>query len=551
MRRLLIARRPGWPGLSAVFASLAVVAAGLSACGHTPTEPTAQRKLDTSFATDPWSIRPSATLRWQDCPGKLTIVVRCARLTVPADYAKPHGRTISLALDEFPATAPAGQRLGPLLINPGGPGQRGLLQALTTRLALPRSLAARYDIIGFDPRGVGHSLPVLHCDPSLYDGPQLPERPASRAAERARVRLARTYAADCERRAGWLLPHMSTADNARDLDSIRAALGVPKISYLGYSWGTYLGEVYATLFPGHVRRMVLDSIVGPADVSYPFHQKQDVALQNRFTAFFAWAAQHDKVYRLGRTEAAVAAQYQLALRRLAAHPVQAKGGPLIGPDGLAGIVMHGAGYANLLWPVVATMLANYVHSPGSTGSAFLTRVYGNVVPAQENSTAVFSAVQCSDVAWPRNWARWDADTRQAAVTAPWLAWDNTWNNAPCAFWPVRGPGAPMKIGAPGLPGILMLQGTLDGATPYSGALAARRALPSARLVTVTGNGTHGQSLNFPPDPCANGYLNRYLATGALPSGSGLVSATCAAPETAPGIRVPVPPASPAVATAPA
>jgi hypothetical protein len=97
----------------------------------------------------------------------------------------------------------------------------------------------------------------------------------------------------------------------------------------------------------------------------------------------------------------------------------------------------------------------------------------------------------------------------------------------------------------------MLQGTLDGATPYSGALEARRALPSARLVTVTGNGTHGQSLNFPPDPCANGYLNRYLATGALPSGSGLVSATCAAPETAPGIRVPVPPASPAVATAPA
>jgi pimeloyl-ACP methyl ester carboxylesterase len=548
MRRFLTARRPGWPGSSAVFISLAVVAAGLAACGHTPTQLGAQGKTDLSFATGNWSIRPSATLHWQRCPGRLTIV-RCARLTVPLDYAKPHGRTIALALDEFPATAPAGQRLGPLLVNPGGPGQSGLEQALTTKLGLPRAVASRYDIIGFDTRGVGHSQPQLHCDPSFFTGPQPPDQPASPAAERAQVRRARSYAAGCEQRSGWLLPHMTTADSARDLDAIRAALGVPKISYLGYSWGTYLGEVYATLFPGHVRRMVLDSVVGPSDVWYRFHQAQLPALQARLTAFFAWTAQHDKVYRLGRTEAAVAAQYQLARRRLAAHPVEAIDGTAIGPDGLDSTVMHGAGYANLVWPVMASMLADYLH--GNGGSAFLARLYGKPGSAFENMNAVFSAVQCSDVAWPRSWARWDADTRRAAVTAPWLAWDNTWFNAPCAFWPVRGPARPMKIGAAGLPGILMLQGTLDGGTPYAGALEARRALPSGRLVAVTGSGNHGQSVAIPPDACVNGYLSRYLAAGALPSGTGLVSATCAAPQQVPAVRVPVPPASTAPAPAPA
>ena len=544
MRRFLIARRPGWPGFPAVLASLAAVAAGLSACGHTPTLLTAPGKPDLTYATGDWSIQPSATLRWQHCPGRLTIV-RCARLSVPADYTRPHGRKIALALVDFPATGPASQRLGPLLVNPGGPGESGLEEALTVRALLPRSLSARYDIIGFDPRGVGHSLPVLHCDPSFFDRPQPPYQPASRTAERARVRLARAYAADCERRAGGLLPHMTTADSARDLDAIRAALGVPKISYLGYSWGSYLGEVYATLFPGHVRRMALDSIVSPGGMSYQFYLGQrDRLFQDRLTAFFTWVAQHDEVYRLGRTEAAVEAQYQLAQRRLAAHPVAAGQGPPIGPDGLAGILVSGAGYADLLWPDAASMLSDYLHS---TKSGLLVRLY-RALNLSENNTAAFSAVACSDMAWPRNWARWDADTRRAAVTAPWLAWEIAWGLAPCAFWPVRGPARPMTIGAQGLPGILLLQGTLDAATPYAGALAARRALPSARLVVVTGGGTHGQSLALPADRCADGYLTRYLATGALPSGAGLVSATCAAPAPVPPLRVPEP-ASPSAGSA--
>jgi pimeloyl-ACP methyl ester carboxylesterase len=137
-------------------------------------------------------------------------------------------------------------------------------------------------------------------------------------------------------------------------------------------------------------------------------------------------------------------------------------------------------------------------------------------------------VECSDVNWPRNWAKWNSDTRRVYRTAPFQAWDNAWFNASCAFWPVRGPAHPLQIRGAGLPGILMIQGTLDAATPYAGAQTAHRLLPSARMVVVVGGGNHGQSLAQPPNTCVDGYLNRYLATGALPSRPGLVNATCPA-----------------------
>jgi pimeloyl-ACP methyl ester carboxylesterase len=144
----------------------------------------------------------------------------------------------------------------------------------------------------------------------------------------------------------------------------------------------------------------------------------------------------------------------------------------------------------------------------------------------ENEFAVYNAVQCADVNWPRSWARWNADAEKVFTTAPFQAWDNTWFNAACAFWPVQGPSQPLKITGDGLPGILMLQGTLDPATPYAGAQDAHKLLPSARMVVVEGGGNHGQSLEQPPDSCVQNYLNAYLATGALPQAPGLVNATC-------------------------
>ena len=462
-------------------------------------------------------------LSWHPCPDVGT-GLRCASLQVPLDYARPDGQHISLALSEKPATAPASQRQGVLLVNPGGPGGPGRAFAGFIAGGLSPAVAADYTIVGFDTRGVGASVPSLHCDPSFFAGVRPNYIPASHAAEQALITRARGYAADCERKYGSLLPFMTTVNMARDMDSIRAALGQQQISYLGYSYGTYLGQVYATMFGHRLRRMALDSVVNPKGAWYQDNIAQDYAFQGRIDAFYAWAARDDRVYHLGATPGQVRAAWTRAYRQLAAHPAAGPAGPALGPDEFNDTFVAG-GYTDSYWPGLAAALSSYLRT-GSAGQ--LITQYDVEGKQDENEFAVYNAVECADAAWPRNWSRWDADTRKVAATAPFEAWDNTWFNAACAFWPVHGPATPVQIKGAGLPGILMLQGTLDAATPYQGALVARRQLPTARMVTVPGGGNHGQSLASPPNQCVNGYLNRYLATGALPAGSGLVSATCPA-----------------------
>ncbi|HTT54012.1 MAG TPA: alpha/beta hydrolase [Streptosporangiaceae bacterium] len=472
-----------------------------------------------SPAARPGTPAAAQPLRWHTCTVQ-GAGLQCASLRVPLDYARPGGRKITIALSRVPATVPASQQQGDLLVNPGGPGGTGRGLAAFVAQGLSPQVAADYNIIGFDPRGVGASVPALSCDPSFFTRLRPDYIPPNATAEQALVSRARSYAADCEKRYGWLLPYMTTQDVARDMDSIRAALGVPKISYFGYSYGTYLGQVYATLFPHHLRRMVLDSVVDPAGTWYADNIAQDYAFQGRMEAFFAWVAAHNATYRLGSTRAQVQRAWYAVRARLQAHPVDG----VIGADDFDDTFLQG-GYSNALWPGLAAALAVYLRGGGT---AQIVSQYQQNGVQSENEFAVYNAVECSDVNWPRSWALWNSDTRKVYRTAPFQAWDNAWFNASCAFWPVHGPTHPLRIRGAGLPGILMIQGTLDAATPYAGALVARRLLPTARMVVVQGGGNHGQSLAQPPNTCVNGYLNRYLATGALPTRPGLVNAACPA-----------------------
>ena len=464
------------------------------------------------------------SLQWKPCPdvGRRLL---CASLKVPLDYAKPEGRRITLALSEVPATAPTDQRQGVLLVNPGGPGAPGRGVAAWVASGLAPAVAAEYTIVGFDPRGVGASVPAVHCDTSFFSGVRPNYVPATKTAELVLIDRAKAYAADCEKKYGWLLPFMTTKDLADDMDSIRVALGEQTISYFGISYGTYLGEVYATLFPNRIRRMVLDSTVDPDGVWFSDNIAQDYAFEGRIKAFFAWVARYDDFYDLGTTAAKVSTEWYKAQADLAAHPVRGPSGrPLIGPDEFDDTFVAGA-YSNSYWPGLALALASYLNtdSPGP-----LLAQYDQEGEQNENEFAVYNAVECSDVQWPRSWAKWDADTRKVYAKAPFIAWDNAWFNAASAFWPVKGPAQPLHVKGAGLPGILMLQGTLDAATPYAGAQVAHKLLRSARMVVVKGGGNHGQALSDPPNRCVERYLNRYLATGALPDRTGLVNATCPA-----------------------
>jgi pimeloyl-ACP methyl ester carboxylesterase len=463
-----------------------------------------------------------SALPWQPCTGQLA-GLQCASLQVPLNYADPGGRKITIALSMVPATAPTAQQQGVMLVNPGGPGEPGRSLAASVAAGLSPQVAATYDIVGFDPRGTGGSSPVLSCDPSFFQGVEPNDIPANAAAEQVLINRAKSYAADCEQRFGWFLPYETTVNSARDMDQIRQAFGVKQITYYGFSYGTYLGQVYGTMFPSHVRRMVLDSTVDPTGAWYQDNIEQDYAFQGRIEAFFAWIAKYDSTYHLGSTTAQVQAAYYKIRDQLEKTPIDGPDGPMIGPDELDNTVLLG-GYLNTLWPGFAQALSEYLNNGNSSDLISEFQEWG---AQTENTFAVYNAVECADVNWPRNWATWQSDTEHVYQTAPFEAWDNAWFNAACAFWPVTGPSKPFQVNGANLPPVLMLQGTLDAATPYAGAQDAHKLLPTARMVVVEGGGNHGQSLESPPDTCVQNYLNSYLATGAVPENPGLVNATCA------------------------
>jgi len=526
----------------AVLAAAALaVGAGLSACTSGPASSSSAGAGTGTGAAAPSStggastaggdgtgtsaIVPTAsTLHWSQCGGQLS-GSECASLAVPLNYADPGGRKITLALSMIPATAPAAKQQGVLLVNPGGPGEPGRSLAADVAAGLSPQVAATYDIVGFDPRGVGGSVPALSCDPGFFDEVRPDYVPANAAAEQVLIGRAKAYAAGCEQRFGWLLPYLTTVNMAKDMDQIRQAFGVQKINYYAFSYGTYLGQVYGTLFPDRVRRMVLDSTVNPVGAWYTDNIDQDYAFQGRLDAFFAWIAKYDSTYHLGSTEAQVEAAYYKVRGELEKTPLNGTNGPLVGADELDD-TFELAGYLTSVWPGFALALSQY--AANGDGSGLLTQ-YQNFGTTPENVFAVYNAVECADVNWPRNWSKWQADAERVDQAAPFETWDNVWFNAACAFWPVTGPVKPFAVDGSKLPPILMLQGTLDAATPYAGAQQAHRLLPSARMVVVEGGGDHGQSLESPPNQCVQNYLNAYLATGAVPERAGLVNATCPAP----------------------
>ncbi len=506
------ASAPGSPG-----------AAATSGTASAQSEASAAARSDAagSAAVVPTAAAVSA-LHWQACPGQLA-GLRCTSLQVPLNYADPAGRKITIALSMAPATAPASQQQGVMLVNPGGPGASGRYLAAAVAGGISAQVAATYDVVGFDPRGVGASSPSLSCDPNFFKGVRPNYVPANAAAEQVLINRAKSYAAACERRYGWFLPYETTVNAARDMDAIRQAFGVRQVTYYGFSYGTYLGQVFGTLFPGHVRRMVLDSTVDPTGAWYQDNISQDYAFQGRIEAFFAWTAKYDAAYHLGGTAAQVQAAYYKIRASLAKNPVNGPNGPLIGPDELDDTIIMG-GYTNSLWPAFAQALSAYLDNGNSASLVAQFQEWG---AQNENEFAVYNAVDCADVNWPRNWSKWQSDTERVDRTAPFYAWGNAWFNAACAFWPVTGPAKPFQVNGAGLPPVLMLQGTLDAATPYAGAQDAHRLLPTARMVVVEGGGNHGQSLESPADACVQSYLNTYLASGTVPEQPGLVNATCA------------------------
>ncbi|KUN03471.1 peptidase [Streptomyces yokosukanensis] len=459
---------------------------------------------------------PAAQIAWRACGTNSYPTLQCASLKVPLDHTHPSGRQISLALSRVPHTAPTSQ--GPLLVNPGGPGGSGLKLAGYVASALPASVAAQYDVIGFDPRGVGRSSPALDCAPGHFKTVRPDTVPASATLERTNLARAKAFATSCAHKYADVLPYIDTISAVRDMDSIRQALGTPTINYFGYSYGTYLGAVYAKMYPQRVRRLVLDSIVDPTGVWYKDNLAQDYAFNNRHRALMAWIARYDSAYHLGKDPAKVEAAWYAMRAALAKQPADGK----VGASELEDTFIPG-GYYNGDWPYLAEAFAAYVrdHDTGPLLEAY--EKYGAVDGSGDNGYSIYAAVQCRDTSWPIGWNQWRADTWSVYRKAPFMAWNNAWYNAPCAFWSTA-KRKPMSIANTKLPPTLLFQATDDAATPYPGGVTVHRLLAHSSLVVEDGGGNHGVTLS--DNTCLDTYLAAYLTDGTVPRGSGVADAVC-------------------------
>ncbi|WP_432118335.1 alpha/beta hydrolase [Streptomyces sp. bgisy032] len=463
------------------------------------------------------SVR-TAPLAWKDCATDNYPTLQCASLKVPLDHRRPHGKQITLALSRVPHTAKTYQ--GPLLVNPGGPGGSGLTLAGFVASSLPEKVAAQYDVIGFDPRGVGASKPALDCRPGHFDPVRPDSLPATPAIEKANLDRARSFAAACGKKYAHLLPYINTTSAVRDMDAIRQALGAKKLNYFGYSYGTYLGAVYAKFFPERVRRLVLDSVVDPTDVWYEANLNQDVAFNDRHRAFPAWVARHDAAYGLGTDPERIEAKWYAMRSALAKKPA----GGTVGAAELEDTFIPG-GYYNGYWPVLAEAFAAYAKDGNAEPLVEAYEDFGAVDASGDNGYSVYTSVQCRDADWPRDWRQWRKDNWAVYAKAPFMTWNNAWYNAPCAFWPTES-RRPVNVANGKLPPVLLFQATGDAATPYEGAVTTHRLLARSSLVVEEGGGNHGITLSG--NACLDEHLAAYLSDGTVPRGHGEADAVCEA-----------------------
>jgi pimeloyl-ACP methyl ester carboxylesterase len=445
--------------------------------------------------------------------------LRCGRVKVPLDYAHPDGKQIELTVSRMRATRkdPHNSKLkvprqGALVYNPGGPGASGLYFPVIGALPKWKRIAAAYDLVGYAPRGVGHSAPLSCQAPErFYKRPSASPTYPSESYKRERIAQAKAYARGCAERSGSALRYYNSLNNARDLDVLRAALGEEKLTFMGASYGTYFGAVYATLFPSHVRRMVLDSAVDPApeQIWYRNNLEQSAAFESRWLDFREWIARHDDVYGLGATAEQVRISYEKARAGLSAEPAGGK----VGPGQLQGAFLT-AGYYDDFWPSRAAALSAYLKGDPEP-LIKIAAPAGKRAAEAENANAVYTAVECNDAPWPTDWAVWDRDNTRLARVAPFETWDNAWANLPCAYWPVpRQRPLDVRTGPGELPPTLILAAERDAATPYDGALEMNRRLAGSVLVTERDTGTHGVAGG--PNPCVNAHLEAYLLDGRVP-----------------------------------
>lgn len=436
----------------------------------------------------------------------------CAEVTVPLDYAEPEGRTITVAISRLPATDTA-HRVGAMLLNSGGPGGPGLDMPLWVAEFMGEDLAARFDLVGMDPRFVGRSTP-LDCGWPV--GTMIRSAGADRESFRAEAVFQRELAERCERREGEVLPHVTTRNTARDMDVVRAALGEETISYLGYSYGSYLGQVYTQLFPGRTDRVVLDGVLHPDDYTHRLLRGTEEANEAALREWAAWAAARDDEYGLGATEEEVLATVDRIIEAAAKEPLRV-GERFVVDEHVVPVVFFdslGSAWEDSRATLAAStrVLARAADREPVEPTPELAEQLGFLTTGEESAYgSAQTAILCGDVAQREGLDAYWRDLQQVRERYP-FAGPVTANVNACEFWdpPVE---APTRVDND-VPALLVAA-TGDPRTSYASSRAVREQWPSSRLVTLAGARHHGVYGEY-GSRCVDGHVNDYLRTGELP-----------------------------------
>ncbi len=499
--------------LTAPWLAAALVLAGLAACNP--------RQVGLPGSPAP---PPAAPLPWHACGGALAgDGLECATLAVPLDYAHPDGPTIGIALDRMAASGP---RIGSLLVNPGGPGASGLSFLPDLVLELPGTVLSHFDIVGFDPRGVGASAPV-----TCATGPQLDSylgvdgAPVTPAGVRALVGADSTLAKECRAGTGPVLAHVGTVDAARDMERIRIAVGDAKLNYLGFSYGTFLGATYAQEYPTHIRAMVLDGAEDPSLSAIASVDTQAAAVDAELASFFDWCATPANAcaWKPAGGRPAMRAAVVALVAQVRLHPLVVPGsgaaGSTAGAARSVGPNQVLLGIAESLydpasWPGLGDDLHQASRGDGSgLLSSFDSYEDRSSNGQYDNLLVANDAVSCEDGPWPTA-AQIQADAPAAAAVAPVFGLANLYSGLLCTVWPYPPTDHPQAIAAPGAPPIVVVGSTGDPATPYRWAQALASQLSKGVLLTRVGNGHTGYVFSA----CIRAAVDTYLVDLQPPAG---------------------------------
>jgi len=449
-------------------------------------------------------------LAWKKCRS-----FQCAQLSVPVDYAKPEGDTVELAVLKAPGRGSGAKRS--LVVNPGGPGASGVQYAASADYVASSAVRKAFDVVGFDPRGVGSSAPITCLDDRELDG-FLAEDPTpdDLAEQRTLADGAKDFAAQCKANGGPLLAHVSTVEAARDMDILRAALGQTQLDYLGKSYGTFLGATYADLFPENVGSFVLDGAIAPDLTERQVNLGQAIGFETATRAYVQHCVKGRDCPLGGSLEGGMARLREF-LQELDGHPIPVDDTHIQTiAEGWGSLGVARAMYDQGLWERLTVALRDAMNGHG--GKLFeLAKGYADREDDGSyagNTMQVIYAVSCLDRGGTADLSYYEGEAKAYAAKAPTWGPFLAWGSIPCGYWPVKATGAPRKITAAGSNPIVVVGTTRDPATPYAWAQQLAAQLQKGHLITFDGD---GHTAYMRSNSCVDKAVDAYLLKGTVPA----------------------------------